>query len=168
MRQELNNKEGFTWQGWNDAANYCYMNHLNLDEALAWADKSISLYENFTDLLTRYEILGALGRKDEARVALDRALMSPTASVIQMHVYGRQLLAQGKKEDALKVFQMNAKIHPKMWPVNVGLARGYSAIGDYKNGLKYAKLAYDQAPDAQNKESMKNAIARLQQSQDIN
>lgn len=168
MRHELDNKEGFTWQGWNDAANYCYMNKVNLDEALAWADKAILFNENFTDLLTRAEILGALGRKEEAAAALDKAINSPTASAIQIHMYGRQLLTQGKKEEAIRVWQLNAKNHPKTWPVNVGLARGYSAMGDYKTALKYAKQALEEAPDDANKTNMKSAIAKLEKSQDIN
>ena len=168
MRHELENKEGFTWQGWNDAANYCYVNKVNLDEALKWADKAIQLNENFTDLLTRSEILEALGRKDEAATAQAKAINSPAASALQIHMYGRQLLAQGKKEDALKVWQLNAKNHPKTWPVNVGLARGYSAMGDYKTALKYAKQALEDAPDDANKNNMKSAIAKLEKSQDIN
>src|SRR5438874_1764944 len=65
----------------------------------------------------------------------------------EMHQYGRQLLQQGKKQEALSVFQLNAKKHPNEWPVNVGLARGNSAVGNYKEALKYAKLALAQAPD---------------------
>ncbi|HYV91291.1 MAG TPA: DUF2911 domain-containing protein [Chitinophagales bacterium] len=168
MRQELENSAGFNWQGWNDAANYCMMNKTNLDEALAWTDKAIQFNENFTDLLTRAEVLAALGRTEEAKAALDKAVNSPTATAIQIHMYGRQLLAQGKKDDALRVWQLNAKNHPKTWPVNVGLARGYSAIGDYKTALKYAKQAYEEAPDEMNKNNMKNAIAKLEKSQDIN
>ena len=113
-------------------------------------------------------MLDALGRKEEAKTALDKAINSPMASPLQIHQYGRQLLAQGKKEDALRVWQLNAKNHPKTWPVNVGLARGYSATGDYKSALKYAKLALEEAPDDANKANMKNAIAKLEKSQDIN
>lgn len=168
MRQELENKEGFSWQGWNDAANYCAVNNINLDEALKWADKAILFNENFTDLLTRAEVLDALGRKEEAKAALDKAMNSPTATAIQVHMYGRQLLTQGKKEDAFRVWQLNAKNHPNTWPVNVGLARGYSAMGDYKSALKYAKLAMSEAPDEANKKNMQAAIDKLQQSKDIN
>jgi tetratricopeptide (TPR) repeat protein len=168
MRQELDNTAGFNWQGWNDAANYCYTNKVNLEEGLTWADKAIQNNENFTDLLTRAEILGALGRKDEASKALEKAINSPSATAIQIHMYGRQLLNQGQKEDAVKVWQLNAKNHPKAWPVNFGLARGYSAMGDYKTALKYAKQALEEAPDEANKSNVKNAIAKLEKSQDIN
>ena len=56
-------------------------------------------------------------------------------------------MTAGKKDDALAIFQLNAKLHPNAWPVNWGLARAYSAEGKYPDALKYAKLALPQAPD---------------------
>ena len=99
---------------------------------------------------------------------MEKAVNHPTASVFQIHQYGRQLLGEGKKAEALKIFQLNAKMHPNTWPINVGLARGYSAVGEYKTALKYAKLAYEESPDPQNKENMKNAVAKLEKGQDMN
>jgi tetratricopeptide (TPR) repeat protein len=172
MRHELENTAGFTWQGWNDAANYCVMNKTNLDEALKWSDNAINLpgigQENFTSLSTKAQVLDALGRKEESSALMQKAINHPTASALQVHFYGRQLIGQGKKDEALKVFQQNAKMHPNQWPVNVGLARGYSGVGDYKNALKYAKLAYAEAPDEGNKNSLKAAIEKLEKGQDMN
>jgi len=54
------------------------------------------------------------------------------------------------------------------WPVHVGLARGYSATGDYKTALKHAELALPQAPDDINRKSLTDAVARLKQGQDMN
>lgn len=172
LRKELQNSQGFSWNGWNDAANYCVQNKMNLDEALVWANKSINEpgigEENFNTLSTKAQIFDALGKPDSAAKVMQKAINSPTATVFQIHQYGRQLLGQGKKDEALKAFQLNAKMHPNQWPVNVGLARGYSATGDYKNALKYAKLAYDQAPDPGNKNMLSGAIEKLQKGQDMN
>jgi tetratricopeptide (TPR) repeat protein len=85
-----------------------------------------------------------------------------------LHQAGRQLLAQGKKDEALKVFELNAKRHPNAWPVNVGLARGYSAVGRYKDALKHAKLALAQAPDDQNKKTLAEGIKKLEAGKDMN
>jgi len=172
MRNELRNSPGFGWQAWNDAANYCYVNKTNLDEALAWSNKAISMTfvggRNFTSLQTKSEILGALGRTDEAKKVLDSAISDPTATALQVHFFARGLQAQGKKDEALRIFQMNAKLHPNEWPVNWGLARAYSAQGDYKSALKYAKLALPQAPDQGNKDNIQKGIEKLQNNQDIN
>ncbi|MBK9733024.1 MAG: DUF2911 domain-containing protein [Chitinophagaceae bacterium] len=172
MRRQLQNSTGFNWQSWNDAATYCLTNKTNLEEALQWSENSISLpfigQENFATLSTKSQILSALGREDESKATMERAINHPTATALQVHFYGRQLLTQGKKEEALKVFQKNEKDHPTEWVVNVGLARGYSAMGNFKSALKYAKIAYEGAPDPQNKESMKQAVAKLEAGKDIN
>ena len=66
------------------------------------------------------------------------------------------------------MWELNAKKHPNEWPVNVGLARGYSANGRYKDALKYAKLAIAQAPDDQNRNVLKTGIEKLEQGRDMN
>lgn len=172
MRRQLQNSAGFKWQGWNDAAQYCLTHHVNLDEALLWSDNAIHLpfigEENFTTLSTRSQLLSAVGKEEESKALMQKAINHPTATPIEIHLYGRQLLTAGKKEDAMKVFELNAKKNPTDWVVNVGLARGYSALGNYKTALKYAKIAYEKAPDPQNKENMKQAVAKLEQGQNIN
>jgi hypothetical protein len=46
--------------------------------------------------------------------------------------------------------------------VNVGLARGYAAVGRTQEALKYAKLAVQQAPDDVNKKAMQKLVDDLQ------
>lgn len=172
FRNELRNSPGFGWQAWNDAANYCYVNKTNLEEALTWSDKAISMTfvggRNFTSLQTKSEILGALGRTEESKRVLDSAISDPTATALQVHFYARGLQANGKKDEAIRIYQMNAKLHPNEWPVNWGLARAYSAQGDYKNALKYARLALPQAPDEVNRTNIESGIKKLENKQDIN
>jgi hypothetical protein len=50
----------------------------------------------------------------------------------------------------------------------MGLTRGYSANGDYKNALKYAEQALPLAPNAQNKSNVQTMIGKLQQGKDVN
>lgn len=172
MRKELQSSAGFSWQGWNQAATYCLMNDTNLEEALVWADHAVSMpyigQENFTTLQTKASILSKLNRADEADQVMMQAINHPTATPLQIHAYGRQLITQGEKEKALEIFQLNAKKYPDTWPVNVGLARGYSATGDYKKAIKYAKMAADEAPDQLNKDSMQAAVEALQKGEDFN
>lgn len=172
MRKELQSTAGFSWQGWNQAATYCLMNDTNLEEALLWADNAVSMpyigQENFTTLQTKASILTKLNRGDEADQVMMQAINHPTATPLQIHAYGRQLITQGEKEKALEIFQLNAKKYPDTWPINVGLARGYSATGDYKKAIKYAKMAADEAPDQLNKDSMQAAVEALQKGEDFN
>ncbi len=172
MRKELQSATGFTWQGWNAAAQYCLMNDTHLEEGLQWAENAVSMpfigEANFTTLQTKGQLLDKLGQKEESEKVMQQAINHPTANPLLIHAYGRQLLGQGEKEKALEVFLLNAKKYPDTWPVNVGLARGYSAVGDYKKALKYAKMAFEEAPDKLNKDSLQAAIEKLNNSEDIN
>lgn len=171
MRQELRDSPGFSWQNWLAAAQYA-LQEKRANDALEFADVAVHRQfvgqENFNTLMTLAQAQEAAGKTAEANVTRDKALNHPTANIFDLHSAGRQLLALGKKEDAMKVWQLNAKRHPNEWPVNVGLARGYSAMGNYKEALKYAKLAVAQAPDEGNKKNLNDAIAKLEAGKDIN
>ncbi|CAD5278181.1 MULTISPECIES: DUF2911 domain-containing protein [unclassified Imperialibacter] len=172
IRNEMENAPGFNWQNRVAAVQFCLSKNINLQEALTWAEaastNSFIGEENFTTLSTKAGVLTALGKKEEAAGIMDKAINHPTASVFQVHAYGRQLIAQGEKQKALEVFQFNANKNPKTWPVNFGLARGYSAVGNYKSALKYAKLALENAPDQPNKDALVAGIAKLEKGEDIN
>jgi hypothetical protein len=171
IRNELRTTPGFDWRGWQQAAVYALQNH-HPAEALEWAqagaDPKGNGQENFNTLATLAEAYAANGKVAETKATREKALNHPTATVIDIHQFARQLLAGGKKEDAVVVFQLNAKLHPNTWPVNWGLARGYSAVGKYADALKYAKLALPQAPDEGNKRNIEASIKKLEAGQDIN
>jgi hypothetical protein len=64
----------FNWEaGW-FAANYFYSQRTNLDEALKWANASIALEENLSNLTLKARILAELKRHDEAIQVASRAL----------------------------------------------------------------------------------------------
>jgi tetratricopeptide (TPR) repeat protein len=85
-----------------------------------------------------------------------------------VHVYGRQLINAKRNKDALEIFKMNAEKHPKQFTTLMGLARGYSANGDYRTALKYAQQAQPLAPDQLNKTSVETVITKLKEGKDIN
>lgn len=166
FEEELTGSAGFVWQNWQAAANWSIQNDYALEKGLAWAEQAISApffgNENFGTLSTKANVLTSLDRADEAKEVMDKALSHPSTTVFQIHQYGRQLIGRGDTDGALEVFKMNAKRFPKTWPINVGLARGYSAKGEYKTALKHAKLAYEAAPDQLNKDALKTAIESLE------
>ena len=172
LRDELRGAAGFNWQDWNAAAQYCLNQNTNLEEALKWSENAVSLQfvgqANFTTLSTKAQILDKLSRPAEAAAVMATALDLPGVQPVEIHQYGRRLLTQGKAKDALAVFQKNQKRFGDAWPVHVGLARGYSAVGDYPAALKHAEIALKQAPDAVNKKSLEAAVARLKQGRDMN
>jgi tetratricopeptide (TPR) repeat protein len=172
MREELRGAAGFNWQNWAAAAQYCVQQDRNLEEALKWADNAIETpfvgQANFTTLSTKAQVLEKLQRADEAAGVMAKALELPGAQPVEIHMYGRQLLSQGRREDAMAVFKRNKERFGDAWPVHVGLARGYSAMGDYKAALKHAETALGQAPDPLNKKSLEEAVLKLRQGKDMN
>jgi hypothetical protein len=166
FEEELTGSAGFVSQNWQAAANWSIQNDYALEKALVWAEQAISApffgSENFGTLSTKANVLSKLNRDEEAKFVMDRALNHPATTVFQIHQYGRQLIGREELDVALDVFKLNAKRFPETWPVNVGLARGYSAKGEYKTALKYAKRAYDAAPDQLNKDALKAAVDTLE------
>lgn len=165
MRRELRGATGFSWQNWMAAAQFCLQNKLNLVEAEQWASQAVAApfvgNENFNTLTTLARLQEANGKATEGKATFDKALRHPTARPVDIHQYGRSLIAAGKAQEAMAVFQLNAQRFPNQWPVHVGLARGYSAVGNLKEALKHAKLALAQAPDELNKKSLERAVATL-------
>jgi tetratricopeptide (TPR) repeat protein len=117
--------------------------------------------ETFDTLSTEAQFLAKLGKEQDAKAEMRQALNLPAATAIQIHLFGRQLLAEHKNAEAMEVFQLNAKRNGDAWPVHVGLARGYSALGDLKQALEHARKALPQAPDPANQAALKAMIETL-------
>jgi len=166
LRRELRTSPGFTWQAWEQAARFCLDRKVNLKEGLAWAQNAAGLpfvgQENFTTLRTLADLQSANGLAAEAGKTEQRALEHPTAGVLDLHQYGRQLIGRGEKERGLKVLELNAARHPGVWPVEVGLARGYAAAGRTQDALKHARIALQQAPDDGNRRALAKMIEDLE------
>jgi len=166
IRNQLRTEPGFSWLGWQEAAQYLVQKKLHPEEAVAWAQNAVTLpgigQENFATLSTLAQAQGFAGKSVDAGTTMDRALAHPTATVFDLHQYGRQLLRSGDPARALKVFELNAKRFPNQWPVNVGLARGYAAAGRTKEALKAAKAALAQAPDEVNRKSLEGIVEKLE------
>lgn len=172
FRKELQSNAGFNWQGWQTAANYCYQNEVNLEGALTWADNAITMpfggQANFTTLNTKANILNKLGKEEEGAKTMKLAIEHPTTGVFQIHQYGRQLINKGKKKEALEVFEYNMEKNGDVWPVRVGLARGYSALGEYDKAIEHCKIALERAPDKLNKDGLTASLEKLKKKEDMN
>ncbi|HEY2583373.1 MAG TPA: DUF2911 domain-containing protein [Mucilaginibacter sp.] len=170
FRKELRSEKGFNWESWDQAAQYCAQNKTNLDEALLWADTATSVNfggsQSFQAWSTKATILDSLGRSNEAMEVMKKAL--PYGSMNELYFYARNLTRHKQGKEALEIFKMNYDKHPDVFFTNAGMARGYSAIGDYKTALTYAKKANAQAPNKPNKDITDKMIKTLQDGKDIN
>ena len=172
LKDELRNAKGFSFQAWVDASNYLLTQNIELPLALRWADTAVGDpfvgQRNFATLSHRAKVLEKIGRAADAQSAMNEAL--PLGTAIQIHQYGSQLIAAGQGARALEVFQLNVRLHPDIWPVNYGLARGYSAVGDYPAALVALLKAQTQLPagDAVNASAIQANIEKLKRGENIN
>jgi len=165
LHNQLQGLRQYTWEAWDDAANYLLAQKYDLDEALHYEETSIRTEPRFDNFLTKSQILEAMGRKEEAQAAQKQALA--LASAAQLYSWGRQLQQQGKKDEAFEYFRQAAKKDPNDWLAHDGSARIYSAKGDFDNALKEMKLAREGAPDNQ-KIFFDASVKKLEARQDIN
>jgi len=172
LRQELTTVPGFTYQGYDAAAQYTVQANTHLEDGLKWAEAAISMpfigQTNFDTLSTKALVLSKMGRNPEAKEVMQTALRLPSTTPIQIHQYGRLLLTAKKTDEAVAVFKFNAERNGDVWPVHVGLMRAYAAAGDTKKALEEAQKALPQAPDDLNRQSLQAMIKTLSAGQNIN
>lgn len=165
LHNQLRGLSQYTWEGWDDAANYLLQEKIALDEALKYSDKSIQNEARYDNFMTKSQVLDAMNRKEEATGARNKALSM--ANAVQLHGYARQLQIGGKQDEAFAIFRDNAKKNPDQWIVHVGLSRMYSAQGDFANAVKEMNVAAAGAPDGQ-KQPLQAFAKRLEAKEDIN
>ncbi len=167
LREDLRTNSGFSHLAWVAAVQYCLQANTNYEEALKWADYAISGafvgQTNFNTLSTKAQVLRRLNRVADAKAIMRTAIELPGTTTFEIHQYGRQLLNAKQNEDALAVFELNAKRFGEAWPTHVGLARGYAAVGDKAKALEHAKKALPQAPDPLNRQGIEALIQSLAQ-----
>ena len=155
MRQDLESWAGFNYQDWQTAAQFCADNKINLEEALVWADKAINGpfrgatigHEDFSTFSTKAAVLQAMGRDSEADALIEKALPLPGTDAHSVYAYGMGLLGKDNKDKAMKIFTFNRQQHPqdKFW-TSLGLARGYTAVGDKKNAIANWEVVVQNVP----------------------
>ncbi|HRI20341.1 MAG TPA: DUF2911 domain-containing protein [Panacibacter sp.] len=164
IREQMSGAIGFDPASLEAAAQWCVANDTNYTEALNWinsaTDPRLGGRNSFSSLSAKSAILKKLGNEQEATAMMNAAMEN--ASAQELHNYGRQLLNEKKLPEALAVFQKNYTKNKGAWPTNAGMMRIYSAMGDYKKALDYAKAALPQAPDDQTKKFLENAVKTLQ------
>jgi Protein of unknown function (DUF2911) len=143
MRQDLQSWAGFNYQDWQTAAQFCADNKINLEEALTWADLAIN--GPFRGATIGHEDF--LGREPEADSVMQKALLLPGTDAYSVYAYGMGLLRNNKKDKAINVFVFNQQQHPqdKFW-TSLGLARGYTALGDKKNAISNWEIVLRNVP----------------------
>ena len=165
LKSQLRGGSQYIWVTWDEAASYLLASKTDLPQALKFADQSIQYESRFDNLMTKSQILDAMGKKDDAVAFRAKALDS--ASALQLHSFARQLQFQGQQDQALDLFRTNIKKHPNEWITYSEEARLACAKGDFDGAVKQMKLAAAQAPDLY-KPQFDRLVQRLEAKEDIN
>lgn len=158
MAVQLTGTPGFFWEGWNQAANYCYVNGVELEKGLEWADRSIGIAKNVTNTFTKAVLLNALGKNDEASKLKAEAFVN--AQEVDVNNLGYQLLGGGKIDDAIEAFKKNTELYPDSWNVWDSLAEGYMNKGEKQLAIENYTKALNMAPENQH-ERIKGTLSQL-------
>lgn len=76
LRDELRSRPGFSWMGWNEAANYCLQNGVNLQEATAWANRSVFMQPNVQNMVTHAKLTAAVSDQKNKEEVIIQTLNS--------------------------------------------------------------------------------------------
>ena len=159
IRQQLRGLGRFFWQPWNQAARWSLTNDVNLEEALVWADRSIGINENFTNLRTKAAILEKRGDRVAADSLRRNSLLVATEA--DMNAYGYQLLGQREVDEAIAVFKKNVKDYPRSWNTYDSLGEAYALKGDERQAIANYSRALALTHDPENKKRIEGVLAGL-------
>ena len=163
IREQMSGAIGFDPASLEAAASWCLKNEINYEEALNWihsaVEPNLGGRNSFNALSINAGLLKKLGKEKEAGDMMSKAM--EVATIQELHNYGRQLINEKKLTEAFDIFQKNYTKNKGAWPTNAGMMRIYSAMGDYKKALEFAKAALPQAPEEQTKKFLEAAIKTL-------
>ena len=169
FRRELVGEKAFNWQNWMQAAQWCAQRNADLDEGLAWANKAIDPNmggtRNFQTLSTKAQILSLQGKTADADALMKEAM--PLGTVGEVIRCPAAVKCEADPGGFCGIQRGLNYRHPNEFTTNMGLARGYSATGDYKKHWTMKK-AQGQAPDQANKDNVGRLIPTLEEGKDIN
>ena len=159
LRQQLRGLGRFFWQPWTQAAAWCAANDVNLAEAAEWAQSSIAINENFTNLRVKATLLEKLG--DATNAAQLRSRSFELAAEPDINAYGYQLLGEGKVDSAIVVFQKNVKDYPRSWNTHDSLGEAYAKKGDKRRAVEHYGKAREMTKDPAQQRRIAGILAGL-------
>ncbi|MGO8968858.1 MAG: DUF2911 domain-containing protein [Myxococcaceae bacterium] len=159
IKGQLRGLGRFFWQDWNQAAQWSLRNDYDLDQGLAWVDRSIAMQPTFQNLRTK---AGFLEKKGDAKAAAElkaRAMKLGTEADINNLAY--QLLGEKKYDEAIALFKKNVKDYPASFNVYDSLGEALAQTGDKQGAIENYSKALSLSTDPADKKRISAILARL-------
>jgi tetratricopeptide (TPR) repeat protein len=144
MDAQLRGLSSYGWESWYEAAHYAHQEKIGGDKVMKWVDRSIALRPNFENQNLKAELLAEQGRTAEADALHTKMLDVATNN--ELNSYGYALLNQGKKAEAVKVLELNAKRHANDPNVHDSLGEAYMMNGQKDAAIKSFKKSLSMDP----------------------
>ncbi|MBL7938953.1 MAG: DUF2911 domain-containing protein [Flavobacteriales bacterium] len=144
MDDQLRGLSSYNWEPWYEAARYCYDEKIGGEQAMNYVDRSIRLQANFENQSLKADMLKAAGKTAEAETL--KQTMIAGATNAQLNTYAYALLNKGEKEEAVKMFELNVKRHPKDPNAQDSLGEGYMMAGNNEAAIKAFKKSLSMNP----------------------
>lgn len=142
--QQLRGIGAFAWEVWYEAAHYCHEENIAPERAMKWVDISIARGANFENQTLKAIMLDEQGKTAEA-AALRKAMIDGATNA-QLNTYAYQLANAGKMDEAVRMFELNAKRHPADPNVHDSLGEGYMMAGNKEAAIKSFKKSLGMNP----------------------
>jgi predicted negative regulator of RcsB-dependent stress response len=144
MSAQLRGLGAFAWEVWYEAAHYCHEEKIAPEKAMKWVDASIARQANFENQTLKATMLEEQGQTAEA--AALRKTMIDGATNAQLNTYAYTLANQGKMDEAVRMFELNAKRHADDPNVHDSLGEGYMMAGNKDAAIKAFKKSLSMNP----------------------
>lgn len=144
MSAQLRGLGAFAWEVWYEAAHYCHEEKIAPEKAMKWVDASIARQPNFENQTLKATMLEEQGQSAEA--AALRKTMIDGATNAQLNTYAYTLANQGKTDEAVRMFELNAKRHADDPNVHDSLGEGYMMAGNKDAAIKAFKKSLSMNP----------------------
>jgi len=140
IRDELRTLPRFNWRGSREAALFCWLHDVNLEEALEWVNLSIRIDERFENVFIKSRILAVLSKDTEAEAAL--TLAKQLGGVNDMIFIATESVGHHNSPlKALEVLDIAEAQYPANYQIDFRRAICYGWLGQ----LDKAKAAFDQS-----------------------
>ena len=121
LREELKTQSGWSWNGWNEAANYCAKNNINHEEAMKWAGRSVAMNPNPQNMMTAARLKAQVkAGDDEAKQtkvmigALDNMLDKHAVSWREYEAAAKFASKKGMNDKAMAWAKKSVSMSPNM------------------------------------------------------
>jgi hypothetical protein len=144
--EQLKSTVGFSWTGFNSAANYALQNKINLEQGLKWSEQAVTANPSFQTLQVKAGLLTALNRGTEADKIMKEAVA--VAKENDLNLYGYQLLGTNDFDKAIEILALATTRYPNSANAWDSLGEAYALKGDSKNAIRNFKKSLTLNPPA--------------------